>query len=63
VAAILKNPAENLAHDMASQATTLDGLMRSIIKSALERMLNTKMEVNLGRSGQLDATEAVVLLT
>jgi putative transposase len=61
--AILKSQAEQLARDMASQATTLDdlnGLMRSIMKSALERMLNTEMEVHLGRRGQLDAAEAVV---
>jgi putative transposase len=61
--AILKTQAEQLARDMASQATTLDdlnGLMRSIMKSALERMLNTEMEVHLGRRGPLDAAEAVV---
>jgi putative transposase len=61
--AILKTQAEQLACDMASQATTLDdlnGLMRSIMKSALERMLNTEMEVHLGRRGQLDAAEVVV---
>jgi putative transposase len=61
--AILKTQAEQLARDMASQATTLDdlnGLMRSIMKSALERMLNTEMEVHLGRRGQLDAAESVV---
>jgi hypothetical protein len=61
--AILKTQAEQLSRDMASQATTLDdlnGLMRSIMKSALERMLNTEMEVHLGRRGQLDAAESVV---
>jgi transposase-like protein len=37
---------------MASQATTvedLNGLMRLMMKSALERMLNTEMDVHLGR--------------
>jgi transposase-like protein len=61
--AILRTQAEKLARDMASQATTLDdlnGLMRSMMKTALERMLNTEMEVHLGRRGQLDAAEAVV---
>jgi putative transposase len=50
--AILKNQAEKLAHDIAGQATTLEdlnGLMRSMMKTALERMLNTEMDVHLGR--------------
>jgi transposase-like protein len=37
---------------MASQATTvedLNGLMRLMMKSALERMLNTEMDLHLGR--------------
>jgi putative transposase len=61
--AILKTQAEKLARDMAGQATTLDdlnGLMRSMMKTALERMLNTEMEVHLGRRDQPDATESVV---
>jgi len=64
--AILKTQAEQLARDMASQASTLDdlnGLMRSIMKSALERMLNTEMEVHLGRRGQLDTAESVMSVT
>jgi putative transposase len=58
--AILKTQAEKLANDIASQATTLDdlnGLMRSMMKSALERMLNTEMEVHLGRRGQPNAAD------
>jgi putative transposase len=44
--------AEQLATEFASQARTaedLNGLMRLMMKSALERMLNTEMDVHLGR--------------
>lgn len=50
--AILKDRAEQLAQEMAGQATTLEdlnGFMRSMMKTALERMLNTEMDVHLGR--------------
>ena len=50
--AILKTRAEQLAQEIAGQATTLEdlnGLMRSMMKTALERMLNTEMDVHLGR--------------
>ena len=50
--ASLQARAEQLASEMASQATTvedLNGLMRLMLKSALERMLNTEMDVHLGR--------------
>jgi putative transposase len=50
--AILKLKAEQLASEIASQAQTLDdlnGLMRTLMKSALERMLDTEMDVHLGR--------------
>ena len=50
--ASLRSRAEELASEMASQATTvedLNGLMRLMMKSALERMLNTEMDVHLGR--------------
>jgi putative transposase len=50
--ATLKIQAEKLARDMATQASTVDdlnGLLRTIMKSALERMLNTEMDVHLGR--------------
>jgi putative transposase len=49
----LKLKAEQLAHDIASQAQTLDdlnGLFRTLMKSALERMLDTEMDLPLGRS-------------
>ena len=50
--ALLQSRAEQLAREMASQATTVDdlnGLMRLMMKSALERMLDTEMDVHLGR--------------
>ena len=52
--------ANELAEVLAGQATTLDdlnGVMRSLMKSALERMLNTELEVHLGRGS---TTAAVV---
>jgi putative transposase len=50
--AILQAKAEQLAGEIASEAQTLDdlnGLMRLLMKSALERMLDTEMDVHLGR--------------
>jgi putative transposase len=50
--ASLQKRAEQLATEFASQAKTaedLNGLMRLMMKSALERMLNTEMDVHLGR--------------
>src|SRR5688572_25165150 len=50
--ASLHKRAEQLATEFASQARTaedLNGLMRLMMKSALERMLNTGMDVHLGR--------------
>ena len=50
--ASLKARAEQLAQDMANQASTAEDvneLMRLMMKSALERMLNTEMDVHLGR--------------
>ena len=50
--ASLRSRAEQLASEFASQARTaedLNGLMRLMMKSALERMLNTEMDVHLGR--------------
>ena len=50
--ASLRSRAEQLASEMAGQAKTaedLNGLMRLMMKSALERMLNTEMDVHLGR--------------
>ena len=50
--AILTGKAEQLAREIASQATTLDelnGLLKLMMGSALERMLDTEMDVHLGR--------------
>lgn len=50
--ASLRSRAEELAGEMASQARTaedLNGLMRLMMKSALEQMLDTEMDVHLGR--------------
>lgn len=59
--AILKGQAENLANELAAQVTTLEdlnGLMRTMMKTALERMLNTEMDVHLQRRGPTEATNA-----
>jgi transposase-like protein len=51
--ATLQLKAEQLASDLAQQAQTVDdvnGLMRLVMKSALERMLNTEMDAHLGRN-------------
>lgn len=61
----LQDRVEVLAREIAGQARTIEdvnGLMRLMMKSALERMLNTEMDVHLGRrplaepSGQSAAT-------
>jgi len=44
--------AEQLARELATQAGTIDelnGLFRGLMKSALQRMLDTEMDVHLGR--------------
>lgn len=59
--ATLKSQAEKLAREMATQATTIDdlnGLLRTMMKSALERMLNTEMDVHLGRKPLALPTDA-----
>jgi transposase-like protein len=51
--ASLQSKAEQLAGEIASQARTaedLNELMRLMMKSALERMLNTEMDIHLGRT-------------
>src|SRR3990172_2182481 len=59
--ASLRSRAEQLAGDIASQARTvadLNKLTRLMVKSALERMLNTERDVHLGRKvlgGAVDA--------
>lgn len=52
--ALLQSRAQQLATEFASQATTveeLNELMRLMMKSGLERMLDTEMDVHLGRRG------------
>jgi putative transposase len=59
--ASLQSRAEQLASDFAGQAATagdLNGLMRLMLKSALERMLNTEMDVHLGRRVSISSAEA-----
>ena len=58
--ASLKSQAEQLAGELASQATTvedLNSLMRLMMKSAMERMLDTEMDVHLGRVASGNAVE------
>ncbi len=61
--AVLQSRAEELATEFANQATTveeLNGLLRLMLKSGLERMLDTEMDVHLGRrsAAALAAAEA-----
>jgi putative transposase len=62
--ASLQSRAEQLAGEIATQARTaedLNGLMRLMMKSALERMLNTEMDIHLGRKAlRVDAEERPV---
>ena len=58
--ASLQNRAEQLAREMASEARTiedLNGLLRTMMKSALERMLDTELDVHLGRKPLAQAAE------
>ncbi len=55
----LEARAKQLAAEFADQASTaadLNGLMRLMMKSALERMLNTEMDFHLGRRAAASAT-------
>jgi transposase-like protein len=59
--ASLQSKAEQLAGEIASQAQTaedLNGLLQLMMKSALERMLNTEMDVHLGRKALSTGTDA-----
>src|SRR5687768_13663377 len=50
--------AEELAQELATQATSLEdlnGVMRALMKTALEKMLNTELEVHLGRGSSAAA--------
>jgi putative transposase len=57
----LRLRAEQLANEFAGQATRaeeISGLMRLMMKSALERMLNTELDVHLGRRAPVSSVEA-----
>jgi len=59
--AALKRQTDALAKEIATQVTTLEevnGVMRSLMKSALERMLNTELDVHLGRRAVNDVGDA-----
>jgi putative transposase len=61
--AVLQSRAEELAKEFASQATTveeLNGLMRLMMKRGLEQMLNTELDVHLGRRPLGAASEAAI---
>jgi len=58
--ASLQSRAEQLATEFATQATTaaeLNELLRLMMKSGLERMLNAEMDVHLGRRGAAASAE------
>lgn len=60
--AMLTAKTEELAQALATQSTTLEelnGAMRSLMKAALERMLNTELEVHLGRGGSAAGAQPV----
>ncbi len=57
----LRVKAEQLAEEFADQHTTpedLNAFIRLMMKTAVERMLNTEMDVHLGRRGVPAATLA-----
>jgi putative transposase len=57
----LESRAEQLAAEFANSATTiseLNQLMRLMMKSGLERMLNTEMDVHLGRKEDAESPAA-----
>ena len=60
--ASLQARAEELAQELADQVQTiedLNGMLRAMTKATLERMLNTEMDVHLGRKGSSAAASAV----
>ena len=60
----LQSRAEQFAGEIADQARTMEDLnelMRRMMKSALERMLNTEMDVHLGRRSRPDGGDAKFL--
>jgi transposase-like protein len=62
---VLQSRAQELATEFASQATTveeLNELMRLMMKSGLERMLDTEMDVHLGRRAVAPVAESTAAL-
>jgi putative transposase len=63
--ATLKLKVEQLASEIATEAKTLEdvnGLFRTLMKSALERILDTEMDVHLGRkSGVLSPAQEIAI--
>ena len=62
---LLQSRAQELAAEFASQATTveeLNELMRLMMKSGLERMLDTEMDVHLGRRSVTPVAEVTASL-
>jgi putative transposase len=60
--ASLQSRAEQLAAEFAGQARTVDdlnGFLRLMMKSGLERMLNTELDVHLGRRLRPNGTGAL----
>ncbi len=60
----LRTRAEQLASEIAGQAKTaedLNGLMRLMMKSALERMLNSELDVHLGRKALVPGGEPLAV--
>lgn len=61
--ASLQNRAEEIAQELADQVQTiedLNGMLRAMTKATLERMLNTEMDVHLGRKGSSSAAASAV---
>ena len=59
--AMLTKKADELARELASQAGTLDdlnGMMRSLMKTAIETMLHSEMSVHLKRDRAAEDAEA-----
>jgi len=64
--ASLTDRVEELAQEIAGQARTvedLNGLMQQLMKTALQRMLDTELDVHLGRRGGTDQVDSQVPAT
>jgi putative transposase len=64
--ALLQSRAQQLATEFANQATTveeLNELMRLMMKSGLERMLDTEMDVHLGRRAVAPLADAATAVS